>query len=99
MVISLCQPAFRMLVIFDHLVDSLVRAARWSSRNAHYDVMAAAVVGEHRVAQPHKLRRKMPGHTRVEVSAVAMHDKDGTFASVDFRLVKGPIKRIGAGFD
>jgi hypothetical protein len=28
-----------------------------------------------------------------------MHDEDRTFAGAAFRLVKGAIKRIGAGFD
>ena len=47
------EPALRMLVILDHLVDALVGPAHALPRGARQDVVAATVVGEHGVAQPH----------------------------------------------
>ena len=61
--------------------------------------MAAAVISEHGVAQPHKEGGNMARHAGVEVSAIPVHDEDGTFAGTAFRLVEGAIERVGAGFD
>ena len=41
----------------------------------------------------------MARHAGVEVSAIPVHDENGTFAGVGFRPVEHAIERIGVGFD
>jgi hypothetical protein len=93
------EPAFRVLVVLDHLVDALVGAAHALPCRARQDVVAAAVKGEHGIAQLHQEGGNMARHAGVEVSAIPVHDENGAFAGARFRPIEHSIERIGAGFD
>src|SRR5215831_795220 len=94
-----CEPAFRTLVVLDHLVDALVGPTHAFPRAARHNVVAAAIVGQHSIAEPRQQRRNMARHAGVEVSTIPMHDEDGAFAGAGFRPVEGTIERIGISLD
>jgi len=94
-----CEPALRMLVVLDHLVDALIGAAHALPRRGRQDVVAAAVEGEHGIAQLHQKGGNMARHAGVEVPAIPVHDENGVFAGTSFRPVEDSIERISARFD